>query len=79
MASLDGHWSVERAGGALPPMAGVHKRIRGSSGETIAGPIRMPFDVVGNELRYRAPFVGLVDVLEPAGGGVTDGVPQPWW
>ena len=67
MASLDGHWSVERAGGALPPMAGVHKRIGGTSGETIAGPVRMPFDVVGNELRYRAPFVGLVDVLEPAG------------
>src|SRR5918994_822857 len=27
----------------------------------------MPFDVRGNELRYRAPFVGLVDRLEPAG------------
>jgi ferritin-like metal-binding protein YciE len=67
VASLDGHWSVERAGGALPPMTGVHKRIQGTSGETIAGPVRMPFDVVGNELRYRAPFVGLVDVLEPDG------------
>jgi len=67
VASLDGHWSVERAGGALPPMTGVHKRIQGTSGETIAGPVRMPFDVVGNELHYRAPFVGLVDVLEPAG------------
>jgi ferritin-like metal-binding protein YciE len=67
VASLDGVWSVERAGGALPPMAGVRKRIEGSSGETIAGPIRMPFDVQGNELRYRSPFIGLVDVLEPAG------------
>ena len=67
MASLDGTWTVERAGGALPPMAGVRKRIEGSSGETIAGPIRMPFDVHGSELRYRPPLVGLVDVLEPAG------------
>jgi ferritin-like metal-binding protein YciE len=65
--SLDGVWTVERVGGALPPMSGVRKRIHGSSGETLAGPLRMPFDVRGNELRYRAPFVGLVDRLEPAG------------
>ena len=67
MANLDGQWTVERESGALPPMAGVRKRIDGTSGETIAGPVRMPFDVVGNELHYRSPFVGLVDVLEPAG------------
>jgi ferritin-like metal-binding protein YciE len=67
VASLDGVWTVERASGALPPMTGVRKRIRGSSGETIAGPVRMPFDVRDNELSYRPPFVGLVDVLEPAG------------
>jgi ferritin-like metal-binding protein YciE len=65
--SLDGVWTVERVGGALPPMSGVRKRIHGSSGETLAGPLRMPFDVRGSELRYRAPFVGLVDRLEPAG------------
>ena len=63
--NLDGVWTVERSGGALPPMIGVRKRIRGNSGETLAGPVRMPFDVRGNELRYRAPFTGLVDVLAP--------------
>ena len=69
MAELDGVWNVERAGGALPPMVGVRKRIRGERGHTFAGPVRMPFDVRGRELRYRAPFVGLVDVLEPSGDG----------
>lgn len=63
--NLDGVWTVERVSGALPPMARVRKRIDGSSGETVAGPLRMRFDVRGNELRYRAPFVGLVDLLEP--------------
>jgi ferritin-like metal-binding protein YciE len=67
VSTLDGVWTVERVGGALPPMAGVRKRIRGSAGATLAGPVRMTFDVRGNELRYRAPFVGLVDLLEPAG------------
>jgi ferritin-like metal-binding protein YciE len=67
--NLDGVWTVERSGGALPPMVGVRKRIRGTSGETLAGPLRMPFDVRGNELRYRAPFKGLVDVLAPDADG----------
>ena len=67
MTELDGVWTVERSGGALPPMVGVRKRIRGTAGETLAGRLRMPFDVRGNELRYRAPYVGLVDVLEPHG------------
>jgi ferritin-like metal-binding protein YciE len=71
MAQLDGVWAVERSGGALPPMAGVRKRIRGAAGETRAGPLRMPFEVSGNELRYRAPFSGLVDVLEPDDEGWT--------
>jgi ferritin-like metal-binding protein YciE len=62
-------WSVERSGGALPPMVGVHKRIHGTAGETIAGPLRMRFDVRGNELRYRRPFVGLVDELAPDADG----------
>jgi ferritin-like metal-binding protein YciE len=69
VAELDGVWEVERSGGALPPMVGVRKRIHGMHGETLAGPVRMPFDVRGNELRYRAPFMGLVDVLEPEDGG----------
>jgi ferritin-like metal-binding protein YciE len=67
--SLDGVWSVERSGGALPPMVGVRKRIRGTAGETIAGPLRMRFDVRGNELRYRRPFVGLVDEIAPDADG----------
>ncbi|MBA3384265.1 MAG: hypothetical protein H0T20_06390 [Actinobacteria bacterium] len=66
--NLDGVWTVERVSGALPPMAGVRKRIDGSSGVTVAGPLRMWFDVRGNELRYRAPFVGLVDFLEAGDG-----------
>jgi hypothetical protein len=66
--NLDGVWTVERVSGALPPMTRVHKRIDGSSGVTVAGPLRMRFDVRGNELRYRAPFVGLVDLLEPVDG-----------
>ena len=69
MAELDGIWTVHRRGGALPPMRGVRKRIRGTRGETIAGPVRMPFRVRGLELHYRPPFVGLVDVLEPAADG----------
>jgi ferritin-like metal-binding protein YciE len=69
VAELNGVWQVERAGGALPPMIGMRKRIHGTHGETLAGPMRMTFDVSGNELRYRAPFVGLVDVLEPSDGG----------
>jgi ferritin-like metal-binding protein YciE len=69
MAELDGVWQVERAGGALPPMAGVRKRIRGTRGETLAGRLRMPFNVRGHELHYRAPYVGLVDVLEPVDDG----------
>jgi ferritin-like metal-binding protein YciE len=69
VAELDGVWQVERAGGVLPPMIGVRKRIRGAHGETLAGAVRMPFDVLGNELRYRAPYVGLVDVLEPDASG----------
>ena len=69
MADLDGIWNVERVDGALPPMAGVRKVIRGSGGETRVWRLRMPFDVVGLELRYRGPFRGLVDRLEPDGDG----------
>jgi ferritin-like metal-binding protein YciE len=67
VSTLDGLWEVERIGGALPPMAGVRKLIRGDTGHTLAGPVRMTFDVRGTELRYRPPFVGLVDVLAQAG------------
>jgi hypothetical protein len=68
MTELDGVWNVMRLGGLLPPLVGVRKRIDGASGETTIGPLPgVPFDVVGLELRYRAPFRGFVDVLEPDG------------
>jgi ferritin-like metal-binding protein YciE len=69
VSELDGVWAVERASGALPPLYGMRKRIRGERGETIAGPLRFGFEVRGRELRYRAPLVGLVDVLERDGPG----------
>ena len=70
MAELDGVWNVRRLGGLLPPLAGVRKRIRGAHGETTIGPLPgAPFEVVGFELRYRAPFAGFVDVLEPHARG----------
>jgi hypothetical protein len=67
---LDGVWEVERAGGALPPMFGVRKVIAGNRGETKLGSLPgIPFDVRGHELRYRGPFAGFVDKLEPENGG----------
>ncbi len=68
MDELTGVWDVERVSGFLPPLLGVRKRIGSTSGETTLGPVRARFDVVGRELRYRAPLTGLVDVLEPEGG-----------
>jgi hypothetical protein len=71
MASgLDGDWQVIRTGGFLPPLVGVRKRIEGDRGSTSLGPFPgVPFAVVGNELRYRAPFRGFVDVVEPSSEG----------
>jgi hypothetical protein len=67
---LDGRWALERTGGLLPPLHGVHKRIAGERGSTAVGRLPgLPFDVAGLELRYRAPLRGLVDVLIPAGPG----------
>jgi hypothetical protein len=67
---LDGVWNVRRTGGLLPPLPGVRKRIAGRRGETlIARGLGVPFDVVGLQLRYRAPFAGFVDVLAPQGDG----------
>jgi ferritin-like metal-binding protein YciE len=70
MIELEGVWEVRRVSGALPPLVGVRKRIRGGTGETVVfrGP-GIPFDVDGTTLRYRAPFAFLVDVLEPRGDG----------
>ena len=70
MQELDGVWKVRRLGGALPPLVGVTKHIHGDRGETHVGRlVRMPFDVRGLELRYRAPLGMFVDVLEPDGDG----------
>jgi len=62
MGALDGDWDVK-------PLPLVHKRIAGACGETRLGPLRVGFDVVGLELRYRGVFTGVVDVLEPDGDG----------
>jgi ferritin-like metal-binding protein YciE len=66
---LDGVWRVDRVGGALPPLYGCVKRIRGGRGTTTFGRAPgMPFDVRGLELHYRGPFAPLVDKLEPRDG-----------
>jgi ferritin-like metal-binding protein YciE len=69
VSELDGVWNVVRTRGLLPPLLGVRKSISGASGRTTVGPVRAAFDVVGNELRYRRPLEGFVDVLEPAHEG----------
>jgi ferritin-like metal-binding protein YciE len=70
MGELDGVWKVERVGGALPPLPGCVKRIRGTHGTTEFSHVPgMPFDVRGLELHYRQPFAVLVDKLEPSDGG----------
>ena len=63
--SLEGDWRVRRGGGLLPPLVGVRKRIEGRRGWTAVGPLRVPFDLTGLELRYRGVFKGFVDVLTP--------------
>jgi ferritin-like metal-binding protein YciE len=69
VGALDGIWDVRRAGGALPPMVGVRKRIAGESGYTELGPVRLPFSVEGTTLRYERPLSLLVDELTPDGEG----------
>jgi hypothetical protein len=64
--ALDGLWDVKRVGGLLPPLVGMRKRIDGTRGKTVVGPLGVPFEVRGLELHYRAPFQGFVDVLEVA-------------
>jgi ferritin-like metal-binding protein YciE len=73
VGELDGVWDVRRTGGALPPLYGVRKRIHGRRGETLFGPLPVAFEVRGLQLRYRAPLLGLVDVLEPAAEGTYRG------
>jgi hypothetical protein len=70
VSELDGIWEVQRVGGLLPPLIGIHKRISGRRGETKVGPLPgIPFTVEGLTLRYRRPLGGLVDVLEPDADG----------
>jgi ferritin-like metal-binding protein YciE len=71
VSELDGVWEVRRIGGLLPPLIGVRKEIQGTHGKTLlpGGAIGVPFDVVGLELHYRAPFAGVVDRLVPHDGG----------
>jgi hypothetical protein len=65
-SALSGRWRVARTGGFLPPLFGVGKEIDGTRGwTTVAGVKLARFDVVGLELRYRAPFAGVVDVVVP--------------
>lgn len=64
---LAGRWRVARTGGLLPPLGGVRKEIEGTTGWTVLGPLRLPFDASDGRLRDRAPLRGLVDVLEPDG------------
>ena len=71
---LEGSWRLERLSGALPPLLGVRKEIRGDRGKTRFGPFRgASFRVEEREdclaLIYRAPFSMLVDeVREEAEG-----------
>jgi hypothetical protein len=67
VAQLDGVWDVKRTGGLLPPLVGVRKRIGETRGATTLGPLRMSFEVRGNELHYHAPFRGFVDVVDGEG------------
>jgi hypothetical protein len=70
VSALDGTWEVRRTGGLLPPLPSVRKHIDGTRGETRIGRlVGVPFDVVGLELRYHAPFTGFVDVLTETADG----------
>ena len=65
-SGLEGLWQVERAGGLLPPMVGVLKRIEGAQGETRIGSlIGWAFSVKprgeGFAMVYRPPFSAFVD------------------
>jgi hypothetical protein len=72
--ALDGDWRLVRTSGLLPPLGGMRKHIERDRGWTIAGPVELPFEVAGLELRYRLPLRGLVDVLAPEGPDVYGGI-----
>jgi ferritin-like metal-binding protein YciE len=72
-SGLEGLWQVERAGGLLPPMVGVLKRIEGAQGETRIGSlIGWTFSVEprgeGFAMMYRPPFSAFVDEVRAGPG-----------
>jgi ferritin-like metal-binding protein YciE len=74
LPDLEGVWRVERAGGLLPPMAGVRKRIEGARGETRLGLLAdWPFGIERRPecfaLVYRPPFSAFVDEVRPGPEG----------
>ena len=51
-----------------PVVPAPQRKLGGSTGTTTFGALPgLPFDVRGNELHYRTPFAGFVDVVEPVG------------
>ena len=73
MAELDGTWNVRRTRRAPARRRSSEsaKHIDGANGETRVGPLPgAPSSTSSaSSLRYRAPFGGFVDRLEPDGDG----------
>lgn len=72
--SIEGSWRLDRLSGALPPLAGARKEIRGDRGETRFGPFPgVSFRVEEREdclaLVYRPPFSMLVDEVREESEG----------
>jgi hypothetical protein len=65
---MDGEWRLQRLGGLLPPLRFMRKEIADTHGRTVIGKLLLHFDVEDNELHYRFPLKGLVDVVEPGPG-----------
>lgn len=63
---LEGRWRLDRLSGALPPLVGTYKEIRGDRGETRFGPfpgVTFRVEERGDclALVYHSPFSLLVD------------------
>ena len=63
---IDGNYDCASMKRSAMSSKDVRKIIQGDHGWTTFGPVQAPFDVVGNELRYRGRLRGFVDVLERA-------------
>lgn len=71
---LEGRWRLERLSGALPPLNGARKEIRGEWGKTRFGAVlRLPFRIEKRgdhfALIYRWPFSMVVDELRKGPDG----------